>query len=481
MFKQFFKDSAIYGLSTFLAKGVSLLLLPFYTRVLTTTDYGIVDILIIFASLVNVTVALEISQAVARFFSDVQTQEEKIAYASTSLWFTLVAYTVFAIISGIYAVPLASFILDSSEHTLVFQIALLFIWSQGLFTLTANQLRWQLQPKHHMIASLCNTVITISSSIFFVLILQLGVVGVIGGQFVGSMAGAVCAFFFARHNYRFVFDWSKLGVMLKFSAPLVPSSVGVIVSMYIDRIAIKQLMTIGDVGVFGIAFRLASPVTLVMTGFRGALMPLVYNYYRNPGTSADIARIFRYFVALALVVFVCISLFSHTILVLLTTPEYYGAAQVVPLLVLSTFLSQMYIFAPGLGIAKKTSIFAFINIAGAFLNTGLNFVLIPMLGIFGAGLATLISSGIVFIVYMVFSQKYYFVPHAWIKLGIATFLSISVSVLALFIQTSFLGNIFIKIVLIAGVILFFVKIELIEPYLIKYFLQYIKGKLAFRQ
>jgi len=70
MVKRFLRDSVVYSLSTFISRGISFFLIPIYTRVFSPEDYGIIDIMAIFASIIHLTVALEISQSVARFFAD---------------------------------------------------------------------------------------------------------------------------------------------------------------------------------------------------------------------------------------------------------------------------------------------------------------------------------------------------------------------------------------------------------------------------
>jgi O-antigen/teichoic acid export membrane protein len=95
---------------------------------------------------------------------------------------------------------------------------------------------------------------------------------------------------------------------------------------------------------------------------------------------------------------------------------------VIPFLVLSAFLSGMHVFAPGLGIAKKTKHIAVINIVGALLNVGLNVFLVPRFGILGAATATLISSSCVFGGFMIFSQRLYPVPHDFGRFLGATFI-----------------------------------------------------------
>ena len=79
MLKQFFKDSFIYGLSNVITRGIALILLPLYTQVFSPADYGVIEILSIVATIVNLIVALEISQAVALYYADADTESDKIA------------------------------------------------------------------------------------------------------------------------------------------------------------------------------------------------------------------------------------------------------------------------------------------------------------------------------------------------------------------------------------------------------------------
>ena len=79
MLRRFLRDSAIYGLAGILVRSVSLLLVPIYTRILSPTDYGIVDLITLFTAFVGVTVALEIGQSLARYLPDADSNEERSA------------------------------------------------------------------------------------------------------------------------------------------------------------------------------------------------------------------------------------------------------------------------------------------------------------------------------------------------------------------------------------------------------------------
>jgi O-antigen/teichoic acid export membrane protein len=184
------------------------------------------------------------------------------------------------------------------------------------------------------------------------------------------------------------------------------------------------------VGLFGVGYRVASLAGLLMLGFQGALTPLVFTHYRDPETPATLARLFRWFVAFALMVVAGLSLFAPEFLRVFTTPAYVDGARVVPLLAPAVVLSGMYIFAPGLALAKRTGGMALITVAGALLNTGLNFLLVPRLGIVGAAAATFTSALAVFGMYMAASQRLYPVPHRWPRIAAAVLCAAAVMAVA---------------------------------------------------
>jgi len=447
MFKNFLKDSAIYTVSTVLARGIGIFLIPIYTRMFSPTDYGVIDILAVVASLVNLTIALEISQAVARYFPDVKTVEEKRAFASTALWFTIIVNCIFLIVVQYYCNTIGPLVLGSLYNETLFRVALFSMATSGIFNILQMQLRFQLQSFQYALVSIITLLVSVFVILVLIFVAKWGLISVFIGQLVGNVIGALASYRFGGKSYALVFDTNKLKQMLAFSAPLVPSSIGVFIAVYIDRIAIKELMTMADVGLYGIAYRIASMVSLIMVGVNSALMPLVYNNYKQANTPTEIARIFRYFLWAAIMFFLGLSLFARELLVIFTTPQFYGAYTVVPILVLAVILSGMYVFAPGLAIAKKTSLIAGISITTAFINTVLNFTLIPYLGISGSALATLIGTGMQFSLFIWLGNKYYVIPFEWKRYAAATLGTIILVILGGLIKTSFWLGIGMKLLI----------------------------------
>lgn len=428
MLQQLLRNAAVYGLTTVVARGLALALLPVLTHVFSPTDYGKIEILTIFATVVQVIIALEIGQGLGRQLADTEDPRERSLLASTALWFTLAAYSTF-VIAGLLAAPvLADTLFGSRVEPGLVRVALLAVWANGLFYLGHALLRWELRPRSYAVAVIVFAATYAAATLVFVVALDAGVAGVFLGQLVGYLAGAATALYLGRDRFGLAFDLGRWRAMVAFSLPLVPSSVAVVLAAYIDRIVLTAVLSVAAAGVYAVGFRLASMVGLLMVGFQGALTPLVLARYRDPSTPGDLARIFRYFSALALALFVLLAVFAGELLVVLTTERYYGAVVAIPLLVPALMLAGMYIFAPGLIVAKRTRLFGAVNLGTMALNLALSLLLVPAWGIRGAAVAALVASSAGFAAFMVASQRAYPVPHAWGRLGAA--LAVAVAAVA---------------------------------------------------
>jgi O-antigen/teichoic acid export membrane protein len=419
MLKALLRDSVIYTFSTFISRGLSFLLIPLYARVLTPADYGALDMLIVFGSIVNLTIALEVSQGVARYCSNEKDSHRRMIYASSAFWFTLLCYSIFVGVMLILAPSLSDLIMGKSGLMSVFRIGIIYLGINGVFILVQNQFRWEFNSKNYAAVSLLVSLVTAISAVTLTMLLRWGVNGMLWGMIAGVSAGSVYGLWFLRRSFRCYFSWAYLKEMLVFSAPLVPSGIAVFVSLYIDRVMISHYLSLTEVGLYGLGFRLSSIVGLIMMGFQNALTPLIYSHYAEEQTPRQLAFIFRFFIALALLMFLTLSLFTQEIIGTFFAPSYYPAKDVVVFMVPAILLSNMYIFAPGIDIFKKTHLILWINLGGAVINTVLNWLMIPHFGIVGAAVATLIGSLFVFVIYMSFSQRLYPVPHPWQKIGLA--------------------------------------------------------------
>ena len=407
MLKIFLKNSLIYTVGHTLTSGIAIFLLPIYTRYLSPSEYGVIDMFMVVAAIINLTIALEITQGIARYYQEGKNDKEKREYTSSAFWFTVLVYLLFISISIFFSDNFTFWLLEDVNKKNLYLLAEFAITTNGIFLFTQKQLRWQIQPKNTVKTALVNVVVTASITIYLMVIRDFKVESIFIGQIAGNIVGSLFAIIFARKSYGFTFCIYKFKKMISYSTPLVLSGIGVFIALYIDRIAIKDLLGLEKLGIYGVAYRFASVAFLVMAGFQQSLSPLVFKHYKEKKTRSDISKIFNIFVIFSLTVVSGSILFSQELVILFTVKDYYSSAGIIAILVMAVFFSNMYIFAPGISIAKKTKLISLISVIAAIINTILNYTLIPLLGLSGAAYATLISAIITFSLYIFFSRKYY--------------------------------------------------------------------------
>jgi O-antigen/teichoic acid export membrane protein len=417
MVRRFFRDSVIYTIPAGASAAMALVTFPLFAHHFHPASYGVLELLTLANVLALLTVDCEIYQGVGRYVITEQDVEARRRYSSTGLWWTVGCYLVLsAIVLGLTH-PLNSALLGSHGAQSLIRITLLWTVAQGILNLVQAQLRWQLDAGRSAAVGAVNAVLSAGCALAFVFIAHLGIAGVLWGWATGSICGLALAVFYTRRIFRPVFDRPLLRQMLSYSAPLVLSNAGIFLNLFADRLVIQHLRSVADVGIYGVGNRVAMIIALGLTGFQAAATPLFLSRHEETSSPRTIARIFRLFAGCACAMFLFLSIFATPLVRVVAAPAYQSAAGVVPLLVASALFANMYNFAPGLVIAKRTRTMAVLSVGAGVANLGLAVALVPPLGIVGAGIATAVSSLAWFAALMAASQRHYAVPHRWVRLG----------------------------------------------------------------
>lgn len=413
MIKTVLKDSLVYGLASILSKGLAILLLPIYTRVMTVDDFGAFDLLSTLGVLGNLIIALEISQGLARYWVEESGGRNRVRLASTALHFSVMMYGLF-LGGGLLFVPQLQILLFGSDHyTVALQLGLGFIAANGIYYLLLNQFRWEMRSKAYALVSFAYALVTLLLATIFCFWLGMGIEGVVLSQLLAATTAALISLWMLRGSFAWYFDVQALRAMLAFSLPLVPAGLAIFISLYINRLALRHFSSLEDVGLFGMGSRIAGLSGLLVVGIQAALTPLIYQNYQDNGTPDRVAKLFSWFLAVSFMGCLVLTLFAKELLMVFATSAYDEGGRLVVFLAPALLLSQMYIFAPGIGIHKKTHWQLWVTLLAAFVSAASNWLLVPCWGITGAAVATLLSAMTFFTCWVQASQRLYPIPYAW--------------------------------------------------------------------
>ena len=412
MIRQFVNDSFAYGMATLLSRAtmvVALLVLPF---LLTPRDYGALSMIVTVAALVAIVAPLEVSQGLARYYAPA-TPNDKKAFASTAWTFLLLMLVGFLMLGQALAEPLCNLILGDPGFLPTFRVALLLMALNCLFYFLQNQCRWEFRTAEFVLISLVYAFLTLAFSLGLGMVVDPPLFGVVFGQLVGAAIAVGLGAFGLKRSFALRIDSAKLRQLLSFSLPLVPASVALFLSVYASRIILNALASLEDVGLYTLAVQIGGIATLGIVGIQAALTPLVMAHHQKPQTPGQLARLFEVTVGFAVFACLALGLLAPELIYYAGNPVYAQAGPLVLLLAPAMFIAQLYIFAPGFAVAKRTVQQMWVSIASALAGILANFVLIPIWGITGAAIATLVASIVFLALWFTLSQRLYPIPVRW--------------------------------------------------------------------
>ncbi len=413
MLRDFLKEGGLYTFSSLLTKGVSLLLLPFYTTYFEPSDNGIIDILLVFGAFLNAIVCLQLNQGLGRYVAEPSyDHDRKRDLASTVIWFVAGAYIIvcglIVLFPGIFIRMLSNEEITISTNT--FRLSIVSIAVNAMFYLLGVYMRFLRKSVEFAVMSFTHAILNIALTLWFVLVFDSGINGIYYASIIVAPMIVAVQFYMIRRELTAKFKSHLLGKALQFSFPLVPASISYMVLDFIDRIYIKEFLSFADEGVYTIGAKFASGISIIIVGFSAALAPLIYERHKDEYTLHQLGRMFRLFIAIGSGGVLLLSLFSYECLYIFTQPEYFAAGEIMPILYTSILITGLGMFSPGLHIREKTKTVALLVIVSALLNVGLNYLLISEFKLPGAASATLISVFVNNFSLFVMSRKYYSFP-----------------------------------------------------------------------
>ncbi|HLM67416.1 MAG TPA: oligosaccharide flippase family protein, partial [Longimicrobium sp.] len=217
-----------------------------------------------------------------------------------------------------------------------------------------------------------------------------GVEGILLAQLCARGLMAVVGALLTRQDFSLTGDGALARRMVRYGAPLVLSNLSFWLVVYLERYALLRFASLDEVGLFGVATRIATFVTLVSMAIDMAWTPFALSIHREPDAPATYARALTWYLLLAGLAGTVLAVFAHDALVLLTTPGYYPAHVLVAPIVAALVLRGAFnIVAIGALVRERTRDLTAVSLGMTAAHVLLLLVLVPFLGAMGAALATL--------------------------------------------------------------------------------------------
>lgn len=400
------KHSVIYAVSSILMKVVGLILLPIYTdlKYLSYEDYGVLTLLETTLQVLVSLMAFSMDSSLTRWYWDKKyiNRQSSIFFTSftTLVAFILPSIVVLSLLSG----SLSNLIFDTPEYANLLKLiaicAALQITNNHILALAKARSNSLL----YAAISIGRLIISLGIIIWGVVINKGGVEYILYGYTAGEAVVLAISSIYAVRNMSPKFEISIIKEMLVYGAPIMLSTVAGILISSTDKYMINSMSGVEDTGLYSFGYKIANTLKMVVImPLTFAITPLNMKKIGVDGNQHFYSKVATYSLLIYSIAWIALSLFSYELIDLVSQSEnYISAVSFIPIIGMALlFVFLRLNLTIGLIVKKKTKILGALVFGTGILNVILNRLLIPILGIYGAALSTLLS-------HMAFSAAVYY-------------------------------------------------------------------------
>jgi len=408
-------DFVFYGFLDLLQRSVSIIMVPVYTRVLSQKEYGDLDIIIIFSSVLFIIVDLQFTAGFSRLYYEHQAAGKGKRFVGTAIIGRLIGGVI--IPAGFLILGLLGYIefnfLPSFKHNttawILAAIGIPLTLTYDILLLHARMIR---SKKWFALGSLSNCVFSCVLSAYFAVVWKWGIVSVVLGLFIGKLVGLFFLGFGIRKEVKLCLDLEPFKELIRYTWPLIPGFWLSFGSVYVSRFFVFAELGAEENAILSLCMKITGVIGMFAIAFQSAWQPLAMAHIGTAAADVFYVRSTRLFIAGSIFSMFCIAAFLDPLLTLLAPSAYGVVKYYFPLfavgMVLSTCASNIQL---GHQIAKTThwiSISAFITIA---INVAVLINFTKNHGIFAAGFAWFVSFTASYLIMYYTAQKYYKIPY----------------------------------------------------------------------
>lgn len=387
-YKRLLVDSVAFMASSFASKILVFLLIPLYTAILSTDEYGIADLITNTVNVLYPILTMCIMEATLRYACEKEIDKEKVlANSIFIIGMAEIALIVFELLISI-------FYKSMNIYWLWFSIIFLCF---NFHEVIAQYTKGIGKTKIFALSGVVHTFVIITCNLIGLLCLKQGLNAYLSSIIIGYIITSLFLIVFAKIRIRIRIDKYLLKDMLKYSIPLIPTVIAWWINVSADKYIIIYYHGIALSGIYSIAYKIPSILTLFTNVFSSAwTISVIKNVNDNDNDSYQ-SSVYKYFNLFNVLICSLLIVISKFIGSILFAKDFFIAWKCVPLLLVAYLFSGLSGFlASSFRAAKKTKYLLVSSIIGSVTNIVLNLLVIKKFGIIGASFTTAIGFAIIY-------------------------------------------------------------------------------------
>ncbi|WP_227937232.1 lipopolysaccharide biosynthesis protein [Alkalihalobacillus deserti] len=412
-------DSLLYALMNVGTKLIAFLMLPIYTSYLSPDEMGALENIDALFAMLTFVVIFGTDSALAFFYYDTEDEKKKKDFFRNVMMFRLLVAASLFVFTVFLGDIIANLLLGGPEYKYLLYFAMVVLLFESMVTLILTYFRFNFKVSKVVIF----TVVRLGLIALLSYLLLRFFMPTVDSILYSRIAATILIVLFLGSQVRrfFTFRINKvvLKEMLVYAAPLVPASIAFWVIASSNRFFLSYFESLSSVGVYGVAVKFATVITLVTSGVQMAWRPYSMSIKNKPDAKDLFAKFYIMIMLVGVIGLLGVAtLIPYVFSFMIPNEIYAEATKYIALLSAGTFLNFYYlIISVGLFIEKKTSVISIYFGIAALLSLLLNVLLIPTMSLLGAALAIVLSYLTATLLIYNRSQRVYKVPVNGFKLS----------------------------------------------------------------
>jgi O-antigen/teichoic acid export membrane protein len=372
-----------FGMANVMTKIIGFLLIPLYTKYLTPEDYGITELCGSLLAFSIIFMRLGVPGSVSRFYYDYNDDEKKLKdYITTIHHLLIISSIIVGIAIGIITYFFSSVLLSG---VLFFPFIVLVLINSG-FSANSDLQKRLLQSKEKSAymakLNMALALIGILLTIFFVVFLKMGALGLILSQTCTTLIFFIQSQYYLRNYIKGKFNIAMLKDSLKYGAGLLPHHLFAVLTPLLSKGILNSRDSLAALGIFSLALRFIQPLDIIYNIFNQSFGPFYFSL-RKSENYKQIKKVYNLVWLAAILIFMSTVLILPTVIPLITPIRFHKSANLVPILAIGFIGQVLYmLFLQESFYDKNTKNISLISGLGLIVNLVITILSVNKYGVY---------------------------------------------------------------------------------------------------